>query len=285
VLHEDRELRPDELPIQRAAATGELVRNFEEVVVRNDGSRIDMLSHAAPILDHDRVCRGAVGVFLDITERKAAEQALKASLLEKQVLLQEVHHRVKNNLQFIVSLLRLQGAEMRNPALSEALDETRQRVHAMALVHEKLYRAGDFSRLDYGSYLRELVAALARMMSERVAPVEFSVQADAIGLETGAAVPIGLVVNELVANSLKHAFTDGRTGRVTITLHGDPDRGYDLTVRDNGVGAPGVFEPAARHSMGWRLVDMLVRQLDGTIQMNHAGGTEFAIHFMPRKNA
>lgn len=285
VLHEDRELRPDELPIQRAASSGVLVRDFEEVVVRNDGRRIDLLCHAAPIFDHDRVCRGAVGIFVDITERKAAEQALKASLVENQVLLQEVHHRVKNNLQFIVSLLRLQAAEMASVELKEVLEETRRRVHAMALVHEKLYRAEDFARLDYGSYLRELVATLARTVSERMARIDFSVEAEATGLETSAAVPIGLIVNELVSNSFKHAFTDGRAGRVTVGLHGDPERGYDLLVRDNGIGAPTGFDPAATRSMGWRLVDMLVRQLDGTIHTKRGDGTEFALHFPPRKSA
>ncbi|MEQ1859420.1 MAG: histidine kinase dimerization/phosphoacceptor domain -containing protein [Chthoniobacteraceae bacterium] len=282
VMREGRELTPDELPIQRAASEGVIIRNFEERIERVDGSRIDLLCHAAPIRSQDGSCRGAVGVFVDITERKAAEEKLKASLEEKKVLLHEIHHRVKNNLQFIISLLRLQGGESSDPALREMLDETRSRVHAMALVHEKLYRADDLSRLDYGSYLRELIAALARGMRERVAKVEFAISSEAVGLQASAAVPVGLVVNELVSNSLKHAFRDGRDGRIEVNLRGSPEHGYALAVRDNGVGAPGEFDPAATRSMGWRLVEMLVRQLDGTIAMTREGGTEFAIHFWPR---
>ena len=280
----DRQLRPEELPIQRAATEGVLIRDFEEVVVRTDGRRIDLLSHAAPIFGKDHACRGAVGIFVDITERKAAEEKVKASLLEKQVLLQEIHHRVKNNLQFIISLMRLQGAEARNPALKELVEEIRGRVHAMALVHEKLYRAADFVRLDYGSYLRELVATLVRTMSHRIAKVDVSVEADATGLGTNAAVPVGLIVNELVSNSLKHAFADGREGHIVVNLHGAPESGYDLSVVDDGVGMPADFDPAAGGSMGWRLVEMLVRQLDGQIAMRRGNGTEFAIHFSPRQN-
>lgn len=280
----DHELMPDELPIQRAAREAAPIRDFEEVVVRTDGRRIDLLSHAAPIFGKDHVCRGAVGVFVDITERKAAEARLRASLLEKQVLVQEVHHRVKNNLQFIISLLRLQGAEMRSPELRALLEETRSRVHAIALVHEKLYRAEDLARLDYGSYLRELVATLARTVGERNAQVAISVEASPEALGTNAAVPVGLIVSELVSNSLKHAFPGGREGRIAITLGGAPDRGYDLVVRDDGIGAAVTFDPAASGTMGWRLVGMLTRQLDGTIAMRRDGGTEFAIHFSPRQN-
>lgn len=280
----DRELKPDELPIQRAAFEAVPIRDFEEVIVRSDGRRIDLLCHASPIFGKDRACRGAIGVFVDITERKAAEARLRASLLEKQVLIQEVHHRVKNNLQFIISLLRLQGAEMRSPELRALLEETRNRVHAIALVHEKLYRAEDLARLDYGSYLRELVVTLSRTVGERNPRVTISVEAAPSGLDTGVAVPIGLIVSELVSNSLKHAFPGGREGRIAVTLGGASDRGYDLVVRDDGIGAAAAFDPAASGTMGWRLVGMLTRQLDGTIAMQRNGGTEFAIHFSPRQN-
>lgn len=283
VFSDDRQLRPDELPIQRAAAEGKPIRDFEEVIVRKDGRRIHLLCQSAPILGKDGECRGSVGVFVDITERKAAEQNLKASLVEKQVLVQEIHHRVKNNLQFIISLLRLQGAEMRSPEVRNLLEETRNRVHAMALVHEKLYRAGDLAKLDYSSYLRDLVATLSRTTGERIKSVDFSVEADAVGLDTNSAVPLGLVVSELVSNSLKHAFPDGRKGRVEVSLRGGPAEGYDLTVRDDGIGAAQDFDPAANGSMGWRLVGMLTRQLDGTIAMHRNSGTEFAIHFTPRQ--
>jgi two-component sensor histidine kinase len=220
--------------------------------------------------------------IIDITERKAAEEQLKASLKEKQVLLHEIHHRVKNNLQFISSLLRLQAADLKDARLSEVFEETRGRVHAMALVHEKLYRAADFAQLDYGAYLRELVATVARTFSSRVAAVTFSVKADPAELETTAAVPVGLIVNELVSNSLKHAFPEGCAGSVAVRLHGSRETGYLLTVRDNGVGLPGDFDPAATRSMGWRLVEMLVRQLDGRIEVRRLAGTLFSIHFQAR---
>lgn len=273
------EMQPADLPIQRAARERSVVRDMEETIIRSDGRRLELLCQAAPIIDEAQVCRGAVGVFHDITERKAAEVQLKASLTEKQVLLHEIHHRVKNNLQFIVSLLRLQRAEIEDPQSREVLDEARGRVQAMALVHEKLYRADDFARLDFDAYLHDLASAVARTMHKRPDRVEFAIQADPLGLDTRVAVPVGFIVNELVSNSLKHAFDDGRAGRVEIQLHGSPEKGYDLMVGDNGVGAPGSFDPASTRSMGWRLVEMLVRQLEGTIRMERVGGTKFAIHF------
>ena len=285
VYNQGRELTPDELPIQRAAREGKIIRDFEEVLVRSDGLRVDLLCQAAPILDEAQRCRGAVGVFHDITERKAAEARLLSSLQEKQVLLHEVHHRVKNNLQFIISLLRLQSAEITDPKVLELIEEMRCRVHAMALVHEKLYRADDLSRLDYASYLRDLVAGVFRTMSKRVTHVNCTVEAYPEALETSAAVPVGFIVNELVSNSLKHAFDEGMAGLLSIRLYGNPTAGYELIVRDNGRGLPPNFDVTRAESMGLRLVVMLVRQLGGSLNMGGSPGAEFRITFGSQANS
>jgi two-component sensor histidine kinase len=249
---------------------------------RKDGTEVPIEIGLNPLVTPEG--QFVLASVIDITERKAAEQRLKSSLLEKQVLLQEVHHRVKNNLQFIISMLRLHTAEAANAELKDRLEEIRRRVHAMALVHEKLYRAQDFAQLDYGSYLRELVSTLTRTLSPPAVKVASTVEADATGLGTNAAVPIGLIVSELVTNSLKYAFVGRLKGRIDVSIRGGGDRGYELTVRDDGVGAPGDFDAALSGSMGWRLVGMLTRQLDGKLTMRRCDGTEFAIHFSPDQN-
>jgi PAS domain S-box-containing protein len=219
------------------------------------------------------------GIGVDITERKQAEARLNESLHEKEALLQEIHHRVKNNLQLIASLLRLQAAEIRDPALLTLFEESRSRIHAMALIHERLYRTDRLGSPNYAGYLRDLVVAIGRAYRRRNLEVGFSVEATAQGLGLETAVPIGLIVNELVSNSLKHAFPVASSCRITVRLEGDAEGGYLLRVEDNGVGLPMDFEIERTRSMGLRLVDVLVRQLHGRIEIQRNGGTGFCIQF------
>jgi two-component sensor histidine kinase/CheY-like chemotaxis protein len=212
---------------------------------------------------------------------RKAETRLRASLREKEILLQEVHHRVKNNLQVIASLLRLQASTIADPALHELFRESQNRVHAMALVHEQLYQALDLAQVDFAAYLRELATSVLRSYETQFAQVGLAFDADtvvALGIDT--AIPLGLILTELVSNSLKHAFPDGRTGTLTVGLHADAAT-VTLKVRDDGVGLPGSFDLQTAGSLGLQLVGDLAEQLGGTVTINRGGGTAFQIH-IPR---
>jgi PAS domain S-box-containing protein len=219
--------------------------------------------------------------MIDLTARLEAEDRLKGSLKEKEALLQEVHHRVKNNLQLISSLLRLQAREIRDPALLEVFEESRARIQAMALVHERLYRAGGLDALDYEGFLKQLVGAIGRIYGRSHVTVKCEMRASTKGMGAHIAVPMGLMVNELVSNSLKHGFPGGRTGQIVVRFDGSPESGFELHVRDDGVGLPSSFSIDLTKSMGLRLVDMLVRQLHGQmeIQRSDGTGTGFTIRF------
>jgi two-component sensor histidine kinase/CheY-like chemotaxis protein len=212
---------------------------------------------------------------------RKVENRLRASLREKEILLQEVHHRVKNNLQVIASLLRLQSSTIADPALRELFRDSQNRLHAMALVHEQLYQAQDLARVDFAAYLRELATSVLRSYTAQSAQVGLAFDADTVvGLDIDTAIPLGLILTELVSNGLKHAFPDGRPGTITVGLHADTAT-VTLAVRDDGVGLPGSFELQTAGSLGLQLVGDLTEQLGGTVTIDRRGGTALQIH-IPR---
>jgi two-component sensor histidine kinase len=190
-----------------------------------------------------------------------------------------VHHRVKNNLQVISSLLRLQAMEIRDPGLLAIFEESRARIHAMALVHERLYRAGTLQAPDYRAFLKDLVLGIGRAFRQRLSEVRSEVEVEAKDLDVAAAVPVGLIVNELVSNSLKHGFPAGRKGHITVRLEGSRESGYTLCVTDDGVGMPDGFAIEKAPSMGLRLVSLLTRQLQGEWDVQRDAGTKWTIRF------
>ncbi len=212
-------------------------------------------------------------------ERKRSTEQLKASLREKEVLLKEIHHRVKNNMQVISSLLNLQSGCVGNPEVEAVLKDSQNRVRSMALIHEKLYQSRNLSRIDFADYLRKLTDDLFRSYGLSPDRIALVTHAEGVSLGIDAAIPCGLIVNELVSNCLKHAFPNGREGEVHVTLM--PKNGmYELTVRDNGVGFPKGLDFRHTESLGLQLVTTLTEQLDGTIELNANGaGTEFRILF------
>ncbi len=221
------------------------------------------------------------GAHLDITRRREAEDRLKESLLEKEVLLRETHHRVKNNFQIIISLLSLQASGLRDRALQEQIEEAKNRIRSMALIHEKLYRSGEMTRIDFGSYLRSISDDLSRVYSGEAPAAELSVECQNLFLEIDQAIPCGLIVNELLTNCFKYAFPAGwgNKGLIRVSLAEDDGGMVTLVVSDNGIGMPadtGVDPPA---TLGLSLVSMLVRQLDGTFEIGRSGGTTFTIRF------
>jgi two-component sensor histidine kinase len=218
---------------------------------------------------------------LEIAERQRAEEQIKASLKEKEVLLQEIHHRVKNNLQVISSLLRLQSGYLNDQQILDIFRDSENRIRSMALIHEKLYRSPDLAQIDFGDYVRELAAFLFRSQSASSRSITLNVQADPVYLHVEAAVPSGLILNELISNALKHAFPDGRAGEISIKLWASDDGQLNLVVADNGRGLPPGLDFRATESLGLQLVNTLVDQLDGTLKLNGACGTEFRITFAP----
>ena len=219
----------------------------------------------------------------EIAQRRNAEEAVRHSR-EKEVLLQEIHHRVKNNLQIITSLLRMQSRAVQDPAFSEALRECQNRVASMALIHDKLYRARDLARVSFGEYVRDLTNYILTSYALPARSVRVRLDIDDLSLSLDYAVPCGLILNELMSNCLKHAFPVGHSGTVYIGFHAEGEEELCLVVRDDGVGVPADVDLARTSSLGWRLIRALVEQLGGVVQCQTAGGTSIEIRFA-RQNA
>jgi predicted ATPase/two-component sensor histidine kinase/GAF domain-containing protein len=222
---------------------------------------------------------GYVGAVMDVTAARRAEERLRDSLEDKDALLKEVHHRVKNNLQLVSSLLSLQASRAGAPANAELVAESRNRVRSMALVHENLYRAGDFSRVPMATHVQRLCAYLSSAYATVDQRVELTVEVSDLHLDIDRAISCGLIVNELVSNALKHAFPDGRAGTVRVALEPVGGGRHVLTVHDDGVGLPAGTEVARADSLGLQLVRDLTEQLGGTLEVGRGPGTHFSIVF------
>lgn len=218
-------------------------------------------------------------ILHDITERKREEDKVRSSLREKEILLKEIHHRVKNNLQIISSLLNLQSAHIRDPRALEVFKEGQGRVRSMALIHEKLYQSEDLARVDFSEYIRNLAAYLFRSYEVHAGAVALGVEAEDVLLGVDTAIPCGLIINELVSNSLKHAFPGGGVGSINIRLRPADAGRLTLTVADDGVGLPDGFDVSRTSSLGLQLVNTLARQLGGEVLVGCGAGAEFSITF------
>ena len=251
--------------------------------IRKDGSVVYTTLSVACQRKPDGTVNHFLASLLDITERKQAEAALQSALREKIGLLNEVHHRVKNNLQVITSLLRLEAGRNEHPAAQSALKEMGARVMAMALLHESLYRSGVFGVVDLGAYLRELTDRAFRAQALRPGSIRLHQELESILVGFDQAMPCGLLVNELLCNSLKHGFPDGGNGEVRIELQlvdGGPQ--VRLRVSNTGVGLPADFESKQGHSLGLQLVASLVRQLEGRWTVGPAPAVVFDVFFTPK---
>jgi two-component sensor histidine kinase len=224
---------------------------------------------------------GAVETLEDVTERKNAEEKILAQLDEKTVLLREIHHRVKNNLQIIISLVNLQMRQTTNPAVKQIMAETQNRVRAMSLVHEKLYLSETLSRIDFADYSRFLATQLFSFYGKDLGRVHLDFAMSKIMVDINTAIPLGLVMNELISNALKHAFPEGKGGTISIS-GGDEGELIKLVIGDNGIGMPAELDWKTTTSLGLRLVVSLVDQIDGTIEKGMGEGTMFII-IIPRK--
>jgi PAS domain S-box-containing protein len=219
-----------------------------------------------------------LAVGRDVTESRRSEQRLKASLEEKEVLLREIHHRVKNNLQVISSLMRLQARYADGKSLEEIFAVTQERLLSMALVHEKLYNAQDIARIDFQAYLHSLVQHVFHSSGAATSRISLQKDTEQVFLGLEAAIPCGLIINELVSNAIKHGFPEGQTGWIKLSLSSN-DGGVELAVADSGVGLPQATDCGEPRTLGLRLVQTLVRQIHGELFVRVCDGTEFRIRF------
>lgn len=221
----------------------------------------------------------AVWVGIDITERVQAEDALRGSLREKEVLLQEVHHRVKNNLQIVSSLLDLQSQNLTEPATQKIFQDCYNRIRSMALIHEKLYESTSLSKINFAEYVEALVSylALSYGISDRYVDIQLKVEPIYLNIDT--AIPCGLIINELVSNALKYAFPEEKLGLLKVELYSTNIQEFTLIIKDNGIGISQDFSTQETGTLGLQLVEILTQQLDGVIELNVNEGTEFKIQF------
>ncbi|MFH0905016.1 MAG: histidine kinase dimerization/phosphoacceptor domain -containing protein [Methanobacteriota archaeon] len=228
--------------------------------------------------------RAYIGTITDITERKHAEEQLKESLKEKEILLREIHHRVKNNMQVISSLLMLQEELSEDEKVIEMLKDSQNRITSMALIHEKLYRSENLSKIDLKEYIDDLVSGLFQSYGISEDKVALNINAENVLLEIDSAIPCGLIINELVSNSLKHAFPEDEIGEINIFIRSTDEDMFEFLIGDNGVGIPKDLDFRKTESLGLRIVNILVEnQLHGEITLNRAKGTEFKIKFRGMK--
>ncbi len=251
-------------------------------LVRKDGTRFWVQWVSEAIRDEAGRLRGVAKVLRDETERRQAENAIRASLAEKEELLAEVHHRVKNNLQVIISLINLQAANVEDTRVLALFDEARNRVYSIATIHESIYRSATFAGLNLANYARQLVPDLVRFYGAQER-IEVSVDGDGVMLELERAVPYGLLLNELVSNVCKHAFPNGRRGELRVRVNQEDDH-ISLEVADTGVGLPPGFDNRRSGSLGLQLVHSLARQLRATVEFVPGHGTRVAARIPRRKS-
>jgi len=218
-------------------------------------------------------------ILRDVTERVAAEEKIKSSLREKEALLKEIHHRVKNNLQVVSSLLGLQSRVVTDEQTRKMFQESQNRIHSMALLHESLYQSNNLSRIDFPAYIRQLASHLFQSYGVVAERIHLRTDLDALYLGMDAAVPCGLIINELVSNSLKYAFPDGREGEVHIELRDNPEGMARLLVADNGVGLRSDIDWVTARSLGLRLVRTLAEQLGAKLEVESDTGTRVRLTF------
>lgn len=212
-------------------------------------------------------------------KRREAEEYLKKSLAEKDVLLREVHHRVKNNMQIISSILRMQGRTIEDPRLKEILQESQNRIHSMALIHENLYSNESLANIKFANYVQSLSGNIARTYANQQQKVQFDFKIDDAYLPIDTAIPCGLIINELISNSFKYAFKGRDKGSIGIYFDKLENDKHQLTVCDDGMGISDSLDITKTRSLGMKIIHKLVKQLDGELETDFNKGTKFIITF------
>ena len=253
------------------------ISHVETYFKSKNGKIIPVLLSDSVIQNKDHQTIGIVCVGNDIEEIMEAQHKVKASLEEKEVLLREIHHRVKNNLQIISSLLNIQSNYIKDEEDLELLRESQTRIKSMAIIHEGLYKSNDFTHINFKDYINSLIHYIS--VHYNVSPkIQIDVEVKNVMLNIETAVPCGLIINELVTNSIKHAFPNGSGGKIKVSLNSKMGI-CSLRVSDNGIGFPAHMDFRNTRTLGLRLVNVLSNQLDGSIELDKRRGTEFIINF------
>jgi PAS domain S-box-containing protein len=261
---------------------------------RHDGEYRWIFDQGAPRFDAEGNFAGFIGSCVDVTEQRLAQDALRrlneeledrvrertALAEERQVLIREVHHRVKNDLQFISSMLNMQERRLSDGPAIGALEDCRGRIQTIALIHESMYQSEDLVSLPLSKDIRSLAASVVRVSSKPPGAVALEIETpDEITLDVDRAIPCGLILNELMTNALKHAFPGGRTGKLRVVLRREGDDRAALIVEDDGIGMPAEEEKPARNSMGFRLIRAFADQLGGELRVSRSPGTSVGVFF------
>ncbi len=228
--------------------------------------------------DEKKSARRMVGTLTDITGRKDAEEHIQMLLSEKNLLLKEVHHRIKNNMTMIANLLSLQAARLSEPGGVKALKESSNRVNSMTMMYDMLYQTQDFRYVNVRDYIGQIISGITKSLPA-ISGVTMEMQVEDFVMDSKILFPIGIVINELVTNAYKYAFPDGRTGAITISMSQLPEHHVEISVRDNGVGIPESFDINGQSGFGMKLVNLLVKQIEGTVECASGEGAEFRISF------
>jgi len=248
--------------------------------VKKDGTKFPSEFNMALLKDGYGNILGGVATARDITERRQAENLTKESLKEKELFLKEIHHRVKNNMQVISSLIKLQSSYIKDQKYIEIFKESQNRIKAMALIHEKLYKSKDLVNIDFSDYVKNLANSLIRSYMSGSNPIGLKAEIADIDIGVDSAMPCGLIINELVSNALKHAFPEGEDGEIKIIMRSINGSEIELIISDNGVGFPEDIDFRKTDSLGLQLVSTLAEgQLHGTVDLKRDKGTEFKIKF------
>jgi len=247
----------------------------EFTLTRQDGTTIPVLISCSRMPDDIIILN-----IMDISDRKKSEEELQRSLKDKEILLREVHHRVKNNMQVISGLIELQSAQITDPETHRLLQESYERIKTMALIHESLYHSDDFARIDFSIYLDKLITYLLSSYGRTRDEISVDIQLQVIHMNLDIAVPCGLIANELISNSLKHGFPGGRHGTISIRLANTGEKECEFVVSDDGVGFPPGLDFRKTTSFGLQLINGLAtHQMRGTAELREGNGTTFVIRF------
>lgn len=272
---EYRDFLKDRIKLRRHGFTD----RYEVQMKKKSGEIIWVEISSAPLKDTDGKIIGSIGIHSDITDRKKYENTIETSLKQKDMLLKEIHHRVKNNLQIISSLIKLQSAHVKDKEIHSLFAESQNRIKTMALIHEKLYRSTDISVIEFYDYIKNLVNSLYSSYGISIERVKPEIEFRSIYLDIDTAIPCGLIINELISNCLKYAFPDLRKGKICIDLKELNESDYVLIIRDDGIGIPESVDFGNTNSLGLKLVKILSEQLGGTVELIRNNGSEFRISF------
>jgi len=276
------ELFPQEMAAQYYADDQEIIRsgqpifNKEEQSVNEAGDSVWNLTTKVPLRNRDGNILGLVGIAHDITERKQTEKQLQKSLKEKEILIKEIYHRVKNNLAVVSGLLNMQSTYIKDKEAIAAFQETRDRIYSISAVHSQLYNSEDYSTIDYTQYIKNLVNNIF-YSSQISGPVKLHLELDDVILPIDKAIPCGLLLNEIVTNALKHAFPENRKGNLRIIMSSLEDNNCEIIVKDDGIGIPDNLNLEKSKTYGLKLINLLTKQIDRTLEIISEKGTEFRI--------